>query len=303
MSVSRVCACLSCPTHATSRSKPSACGFYPSSSMTDQQWALVEPLLPPPGNRGGRGGRPEKHPRRRVLDAIFYVVRGGIAWAALPAEFPPAKTVYGLFRRWVRAGVWARLHDALRDRVRIATGRSPTPTAAVIDSASVRGADTVPAVSRGYDAGKRVNGRKRHIAVDTAGLLLAVVVTVAGIQDRDGACRLLATLRARFSTITVIWADGGYTGRLVTWAKTVLAFTVTIVKRTDDAAGFRVLPRRWVVERTLAWISKHRRCVRDYETLPEHGEAMVHTVTITTMSWRQVRGSQSWNALRDRPRR
>jgi len=96
--------------------KPSACGFYPSSSMTDPQWALLEPLLPPPGNRGGRGGRPEKHPRRRVLDAIFYVVRGGIAWAALPAEFPPAKTVYGIFRRWTAAGVWARLHDALRDR-------------------------------------------------------------------------------------------------------------------------------------------------------------------------------------------
>jgi len=272
--------------------KPVTCGLYPSSSMTDKQWALVEPLLPPPGNRGGRGGRPEKHPRRRVLDAIFYVVRGGIAWAALPAEFPPAKTVYGLFRRWVRAGVWQRLHDALRDRARVAAGRSPLPTAAVIDSASVRGADTVPTVSRGYDAGKRVNGRKRHLAVDSAGLLLAVVVTVAGIQDRDGACRLLAALRAKFSTITLIWADGGYAGRLVIWAKAVLAFTVTIVKRTDDLAGFRVIPRRWVVERTLAWISKHRRCVRDYETLPEHHEAMIQIAMIMTMSRRLARGSQ-----------
>src|SRR3954452_11975701 len=186
MSVSPVCSCLSCPTHATSGPKPSACGFYPSSSMTDPQWALLEPLLPP-GNRGGRGARPEKHPRRRVLDAIFYVVRGGIAWAALPAEFPPAKTVYGVFRRWVRAGAWTRVHDALRDRARIAAGRHPLPTAAVIDSASVRGADTVPARSRGYDAGKPVNGRKRRLAVDTAGLLLAVVVTIAGIQDRYGA--------------------------------------------------------------------------------------------------------------------
>jgi transposase len=289
MSVSPVCSCLSCPTHATSWPKPSACGFYPSSSMTDAQWALLEPLLPPPGNRGGRGGRPEKHPRRRVLDAIFYVVRGGIAWAALPAEFPPAKTVYGIFRRWVRAGVWARLHDALRDRARVRAGRRPLPTAAVIDSASVRGADTVPTASRGYDAGKRVNGRKRHLAVDTTGLLLAVVVTVAGIQDRDGACRLLAALRARFSTITLIWADGGYAGRLVTWAQAVLAFTVTIVKRTDDLAGFRVIPRRWVVERTLAWISKYRRCVRDYETLPEHSEAMVQIAMIMTMSRRLAR--------------
>jgi transposase len=257
--------------------------------MTDAQWALLEPLLPPPGNTGGRGGRPEKHPRRRVLDAIFYLVRSGIAWAALPAEFPPAKTVYGIFRRWTAAGVWARVHDALRDRVRTRAGRHPNPTAAVIDSASVRGADTVPARSRGYDAGKRVNGRKRHIAVDTGGLLLAVVVTIAGIQDRDGAVRLLTALRARFSTIALIWADGGYTGRLVTWAQTVLAVTVTIVKRTDDLTGFRVIPRRWVVERTLAWISKHRRCVRDYETRPEHSEAMVYIAMIMTLSRRLAR--------------
>lgn len=168
----------------------------------------------------------------------------------------------------------------------MAVGRSSQPTAAIIDSASLRGADTVPARSRGYDAGKRVNGRKRHIAVDTSGLLLAVVVTIAGIQDRDGACRLLAALRARCSTISLIWADAGYAGRLVRWAKTVLAFTVTIVKRTDDLAGFQVIPRRWVVERTLAWISKHRRCVRDYETLPEHSEAMVHIAMIMTMSRR-----------------
>ncbi|WP_311712210.1 IS5 family transposase [Geodermatophilus sabuli] len=165
----------------------------------------------------------------------------------------------------------------------------PWPVPAVIDSASVRGADTVPARSRGYDAGKRVNGRKRHLAVDTSGLLLAVVVTIAGIQDRDGAVRLLAALRAMFSTVALVWADGGYTGRLVDWAKAVLAFTVTIVERTDDLAGFRVIPRRWVVERTLAWISKHRRCVRDYETLPEHAEAMVYVAMIITMSRRLAR--------------
>src|SRR3954462_11064519 len=160
MSVSPVCSCLSCPTHAPADGKPPGCGFYPSSSMTDAQWALLEPLLPPPGNTGGRGGRPEKHPRRRVLDAIFYVVRGGIAWAALPAEFPPAKSVYGPFRRWVRAGAWVRIHDALRGRARVAAGRSPRPTTAVIYAASVRGAASVPARSRGCGAGKRVNGRK-----------------------------------------------------------------------------------------------------------------------------------------------
>jgi transposase len=257
--------------------------------MTDAQWNLLEPLLPPPGNTGGRGGRPEKHDRRRVLDAIFYLVRGGIAWAALPTEFPPAKTVYGIFRRWAWAGAWARIHDALRDRARMRAGRRPAPTAAVLDSASVRGADTVPARSRGYDAGKRVNGRKRHLAVDTSGLLLAVVVSIAGLQDRDGAVRLLAALRAKFSTVGLVWADGGYAGRLVGWARAVLAFTVTIVKRTDDLAGFRVIPRRWVVERTLAWISKHRRCVRDYETLPEHAEAMVYIAMIMTTSRRLAR--------------
>ncbi len=285
MPVSPVCSCLSCPARVSGQ-RPPTCGFYPSSSLTDAQWELLEPLLPPPGNTGGRGGRPEKHDRRRVLDAIFYLVRGGIAWAALPAEFPPAKTVYGIFRRWAAAGVWAVIHDALRDRARIRAGRHPQPTAAVIDSASVRGADTVPARSRGYDAGKRVNGRKRHLAVDTGGLLLAVVVTIASIQDRDGAHRLLAAVRAKFSTIGLVWADGGYAGRLITWAQTVLAFSVTIVKRTDDLAGFQVIPRRWVVERTLAWISKHRRCVRDYETRSEHSEAMVYIAMIMTMSRR-----------------
>ena len=286
MSVSPVCTCLSCPTHVVAIERPSACGFYPSSSLTDGQWKLLEPLLPAPGNTAGRGGRPEKHDRRRVLDAIFYLVRGGIAWAALPAEFPPAKTVYGIFRRWAAAGAWIRIHDALRDRARIRAGRHPLPTAAVIDSASVRGADTVPARSRGYDAGKKVNGRKRHLAVDTGGLLLAVVVTIAGIQDRDGAHRLLTALRAKFATIGLVWADGGYAGRLVTWAQTVLAFAVTIVKRTDDLTGFQVIPRRWVVERTLAWISKHRRCVRDYETRPEHAEAMVYIAMIMTVTRR-----------------
>jgi transposase len=150
-------------------------------------------------------------------------------------------------------------------------------------------ADTVPARSRGYDAGKKVNGRKRHIAVDTSGLLLAVLVTVAGIQDRDGGLRLLALVRERFSTIVHVWADGGYAGRLVVFARKVLHLTVEVVKRTDDLTGFKVLPRRWVVERTFAWISKYRRCVRDYATLPEHHEAMVHIAMIMTMSRRLAR--------------
>jgi transposase len=160
---------------------------------------------------------------------------------------------------------------------------------AVIDSASVRGADTVPGTSRGYDAGKKINDRKRHIAVDTAGLLLVVVVTMAGIQDRDDGVRLLALLRERFSTVSVVRADGGYAGRLVIWARKVLALTVQVVKRTDDLAGFKVLPRRWVVERTFGGISKHRRCVGDYETLPEHHETMVYIAMFMVMSRRLAR--------------
>ena len=194
--------------------------------------------------------------------------------------------MWAIFARWVRAGVWQRIHDALRDRIRVRDGRDPLPSAASIDSQSVQGADTVGRASRGYDAGKKTNGRKRHIAVDSNGLLLAVVVTMAGIQDRDGAVRLLAALRARFSTVELVWADGGYAGRLVTWAKNVLALAVEIVKRTDDVKGFKVLPHRWVVERTFAWICKHRRCVRDYETRPDHHEAMVYIAMIATMSRR-----------------
>jgi transposase len=264
---------------------------YPSSSITDAQWQVLEPLLPPPGNATGKGGAPEKHPRRLILDAIFYLVRGGIAWRQLPSDFPPHQTVYGFFRRWVKSAAWQRLHDMLRDQARVHAGRDPLPTASVIDSASVRGADTVPRASRGYDAGKKVNGRKRHIAVDTNGLLLAVVVTMAGIQDRDGGVRLLALLRERFSTVTHAWADGGYAGRLVTWAKKVITLTVEVVKRTDDLAGFKVLPRRWVVERTFGWISKNRRCVRDYETLPEHHETMIYISMIMLMSRRLARAN------------
>jgi transposase len=252
--------------------------------MTDAQWVVLAPLLPPPGNTTDRGGRPEKHPRRLVLDAIFYLARGGIAWRQMPSDFPPAMTVYDIFRRWAKTGAWQRVHDALRDQVRVRAGRRPLPTAAIIDAQTVRGADTVPSTSSGYDAGKKTKGRKRHIAVDTLGLLLAVVVSAASIQDRDGAHRLLAALRARFSTVSHVWADGGYSGRLLTWAAKVVTLTVEVVKRTDTVAGFVVLPRRWVVERTFGWITKHRRCVRDYETLPEHHETMIYIAMIMTMS-------------------
>jgi transposase len=176
-----------------------------------------------------------------------------------------------------------------RDLLRMHEGRDPAPSAAIIDSQSVSGADTVPGPSRGYDAGKKVNGRKRHIAVDTNGLVFPVVVTMAGIQDRDGAHRLLAALRAWSSTISLVWADGGYAGRLLIWAKKALSMTIEIVKRTDDLTGFTALPRRWVVERTFGWITKYRRCVRDYASVPEHHEAIVYMSMIMTRSRRLAR--------------
>ena len=193
MPSSPISPCPSCPPHAA---RGHGCAVY-SSSVTDAQWAILEPLLPAPGSTAGRGGRPEKHCRRAIVDAILYIVRGGIAWRQLPVEFPPAATVYAVFARWARGGAWQRILDALRDRLRVRAGRDRCPTAAIIDSQTVPAADTVPRSSRGWDGGTRTNGVKRHLAVDVNGLLLTVVVTAASIPDRDAAHRLLAALRGR----------------------------------------------------------------------------------------------------------
>lgn len=287
MPSSPTCGCRACPDHGPVLERVAK--GYVSSTITDPQWEIIEPLLPPPGNRGGQGGRNEKWPRRHVLDAVFYVVRGGIAWAALPAGFPPSGTVYWWFRAWAQRGIWQRIHDALRDQLRVRLGRFPQPTAAIIDAQSVRASGQVREGSSGYDAGKKTKGRKRHIAVDTNGLLLALVVTAASIQDRDGAIRVLADLHARFSRVSHIWADGGYAGRFVTLSKRVWGVVIEVVKRSDDAKGFQLLHRRWVVERTFGWLMKHRRLVRDYETRPEHHEALIHIALIMTMSRRLTR--------------
>jgi transposase len=260
------------------------CRRYPSDT-TDAQWAVIDPLLPDPAWLAGKGGRREVHCRREIVDAIFYVVDNSIKWRALPADFPPWSTVYNYFAAWEAAGITQDMLDGLRDRVRIAEGRTAAPSAAVIDSASVKAAETVGKPSRGYDAGKKINGRKRHIAVDTLGLLLCVLVTAASVQDRDGARPLLHRLTTSYRRIRLVWADGGYAGKLVAWAEH-LRLKLQIVKRSDDATGFIVLPRRWVVERTLAWITRHRRCVRDYERLPAHHEAMVRWSMIRITSQR-----------------
>ncbi|HEY5984883.1 MAG TPA: IS5 family transposase [Streptosporangiaceae bacterium] len=221
---------------------------YPS-SLTDAEWALLQPLVQRPATP--RGGRPPKHPLRQIIDAIRYLVRTGCAWRLLPRDFPPPGTVYWWFAKWAADGTLERIHCALREQVRVRADRRPTPSAAVIDSQSVRAADTVPRASRGWDAGKKVNGRKRHLAVDTLGLLLVVMVTAASVQDRDAARGLLWRLRVGYRGIRLCWADGSYAGKLVGWARQVLWLTLEIVRKRPGQSTFEPLPRRWVVERTL----------------------------------------------------
>jgi transposase len=263
-----------------------------SSSLSDAEWAVLQPLVQRPA--APQGGRPPKHSLRRIIDAIRYLVRTGCAWRLLPREFPPPGTVYWWFAKWAVDGTLQRIHDVLRERVRVAAGRRVAPSAAIIDAQSVRAADTVPKHSRGWDAGKKVNGRKRHLAVDTSGLLLVVMVTAASVQDRDAARRLLWRLRVAYRGVRLVWADGGYGGKLVAWAADVLHLVVEIVRKRPGQSTFEPLPRRWVVERTLAWISKHRRCVRDYERLPAHHAAMVTWAMVAVMTRRLARS--------DRPR-
>ena len=197
-------------------------------------------------------------------------------------DFPPWQTVYGYFAAWRGDGTLARLHAALRARARAAAGRNPQPTAAVIDSQSVRAADTVSRASRGWDAAKEVNGRKRHIAVGTTGLVLDVVITAASVQDRQAARPLLWNTRRACRHVRLVWADAGYTGKLAAWAA-ALKMTLQIVAKRDPRA-FEVLPRCWVVERTFAWISKHRRTTRDYEHLPASHEAMILWAMVALMT-------------------
>jgi transposase len=261
--------------------------------MRDAEWAVIEPALPAPAWKAGKGGRPAEHCRRDIVDAIRYLVKEGIQWRAMPCDFPPFQTVYDVLDRWEKNGATQTMHDELRRQCRVAVGRKPEPTAAIIDSQSVKAAETVSKDGRGYDPGKKINGRKRHIAVDTIGLLLTVLVTAAGVQDRDGAKPLLWNLRHAFRAIKLVWADSGYAGNLVTWAKATLKLMLEIVKRTEHHK-FVALPRRWVVERTFAWITRSRRTVRDHERLPQHHETMVYWSMIIIMSRRLARHNQSY---------
>jgi transposase len=258
---------------------------YPS-DLTDAQWAVIEPLLP----QVKAGGRPEKHSRRDIVDAILYVVRAGCSWRQLPFDFPPWQTVYWYFVRWEEAKVTEQIMVALRRRVRTAHGRAQEPSAGVIDSQSVKGADTVPRQTRGYDANKKINGRKRFIVTDTLGLLLVVCVMAASVQDRDGAKTTLLSVYL-FTPVRFVYADAGFAGLLVEWCQRILRTTLHVVRKAPGQKGFAVIARRWVVERSLAWLTAHRRLARDYERHPATAEAMIRWAAISGMVRRLTRGT------------
>ncbi len=273
---------------------------YPT-DLTNHQWAIIEPLLPET-EPVAPGGRPRVHAKREIVNAILYLTRSGCAWRMLPADFPHWRTVYGYFAQWRDDGTLDLIHDTLREEVRAAKEkkgrkpRNPTPTGGVIDSQSLRGADTVSKATRGYDAGKKVEGRKRHIVTDTLGLLLVVMVTAASVQDRDGGADILKLAHKLVPSLRHVFADGGYAGRLVGKAKRYWKIAVEVVRKPPEQHGFSVLPRRWVVERTFAWLMRWRRLTRDYERLPETHEAFVKWAMIGLMLNRLSRppGPRPW---------
>ncbi len=244
--------------------------------MTDKQWRLIEPLLPAPRT----DGRPEKHPRENIVGAIFSVLRTGCSWRQLPDDLPPWQTVYWYFKRWRDDG-----------------GRDAMASAGIVDAQSVKGADTVGRRSHGYDAGKRVNYRKRPIVVDTFGLLL-LVVAAAIVQDRDGGTRVLERLRFAMPSVATLFADGGYADRVVAYTGQVLRVAVEVVRKPAGQQSCAVQPHRWLVERTLVWVVRCRRLDHDYERLPATAEAMTKCAMIgMAQHLAPVPGRPPWQAI------
>jgi len=260
------------------------------SDLKDQEWKYLKRFLPQPSTLGTRG-RPQEWPMREIVNALLYLLRTGCQWRMLPHDLPPWQTVYYHHRKWRRNRLWEKINRLLRRQVRQQVGHEATPSAAIVDAQSVK--TTLVKGERGYDAGKRVNGRKRHIVVDTTGLLLSVLVTTGNVQDKPGGKQLLTQLyqRLHLPRLKLLWADAGYRGQpFVDWVKTTFGWVWEVVKRNDDLKGFHVLPRRWVVERTFGWLNNYRRLSKDYEELPNTSESLIY-LAMSRLMLRRLAGT------------
>lgn len=263
--------------------------------LSDARWALIEPmLLTWRARRAGLGIAKIQHDLREIVNAILYVNRTGIAWEYLPHDFPPYKTVYAYFAAWEREGVTEAIHELLRARVRREAGRAEEPSAAVIDSQTVKTSSNVPEASQGIDAGKRIKGRKRHVATDVLGLLLVVLVTAASVQDTAAGRQVVDELAARRQAVVTAWVDSGYKQSVVDRGAQY-NISIQVVTKDPQQRGFKPQRKRWAVERTFGWLVLHRRLARDYETLPARSRTMIYWAMIDNMSRRLTdESTPSW---------